>query len=323
MLRRKRVGSPLCLLPLWCSCTNGAAVVSTAVSCETLLVFDSERGKASDLFTLDLATHGEVEIPSPGGPGTKNWLPDLSPGGAQVVFVSEDSTGAGQLHIANSDGSDPRQLTRQAGRYESPAWSPDGSWIAYEHGSEEGWGLYLIRPNGSDMRRIGPRDVSLFHPSWDPDGLRLAVVTGDEDGWVAAILTVESGALEQVTARGLDVGFVDWSPDGTMIALDGLDGSNFDLYLLDLESGNLDRLTDDPAVDARPTWSPDGTRLVFHSTRDRGGSVAGEEKWDEFELYLLDLGTGETERLTDNRFFDGHPDWCTPASASALDPGTS
>jgi hypothetical protein len=46
--------------------------------------------------------------------------------------------------------------------------------------------------------------------------------------------------------------------------------------------------------------------------------MAGEENWSEFELYLLDLSTGEIERLTDNSFFDGHPDWCTPAPGGTL-----
>ena len=318
MTGSKPVGSPLFLLLLWCGCTHGEAVGSSSVRCETLLVFDSERGRASDLFTLDVESRRELDMGPRGASGIKDWLPDLAPGGAEVVFVSEDSTGAGQLFVAKSDGTDTRQLTREPGRYESPAWSPDGEWIAFEHGSEEGWGLYLIRPDGAELHRVGPSDEHLLHPSWSPDGLRLAVVTGDEDGWVVGILTVESGELVRLTEPGLDVGFVNWSPDGSTIALDGLSGSNFDLYVLDLESGNLDRLTEGPAVDARPTWSPDGTRLVFHSTRDRGGSVAGEEQWEEFELYMLDLGTGQTERLTDNAYFDGHPDWCTPAPDGAL-----
>jgi TolB protein len=109
---------------------------------------------------------------------------------------------------------------------------------------------------------------------------------------------------------------VKWSPDSSKLALDAVSDSNFDLYLLDLETKALQRLTENTAIDARPDWSPDGTQLVFHSTRDRGGSSAGQEQWDEFELYIFDLGSGDIERLTHNSWFDAHPDWCAPQAHS-------
>jgi len=170
------------------------------------------------------------------------------------------------------------------------------------------------------LRRVGPTGADLFHPSWAPDGRRIAVLTGTETGWVAGILSLDSGTVHPVTEPGLGVGSVQWSPDGATIALDAVVESNFDLYLLNLESGRLRRLTRGRGIDARPTWSPDGSRLAFHSTRDCGASVGGQERWDEFELYVLDLSTGETDRLTDNGYFDAHPDWCRPALGGARRP---
>jgi Tol biopolymer transport system component len=289
-----------------------------AGECADLVVFDSERGGRSDVFIMDLKSRELFNLTQSSPPGARNRFPDLSPGGSEVVFVSEDSAGVGQLYLANADGSGLRQLTFELAFYENPAWSTDGEWIAFERGSEDGWGLYAVRADGTDLHRMGPSGLNLFHPSWAQDGRRIAVVTGTEGAWVAGILSLDEDTVQVVSPPGLGIGSVKWSPDGATLALDGVVGSNFDLYLLDIESGQFQRLTRGEAVDARPEWSPDGTRLVFHSTRDRGGSVAGKERWEEFELYVLDLETGRIERVTDNEYFDAHPDWCWPTSVGAL-----
>jgi TolB protein len=172
--------------------------------------------------------------------------------------------------------------------------------------------LYLIRPDGSSLKRIGPTDVNLFAPSWSPDASRIAVVTGDEDAWVVGVLDLQDGKVGRYVEPGINAGSVKWSPDGSKLAFDAVFETNFDLYILDLETLVVDRLTEGPAVDSRPVWSPDMTQLVFHSTRDRGGSVGGHERWEEFELYVLDLKSRDVQRLTDNDSFDAHPDWCVP-----------
>jgi Tol biopolymer transport system component len=101
-------------------------------------------------------------------------------------------------------------------------------------------------------------------------------------------------------------------PAGSKLAFDTVSGTNFNHYILDLETSVVNRLTEGSAGDSRPEWSPDMTQLIFDSTRDRGGSVGGAGRWEEFELYVLDLTSRDAERLTTNDSFDAHPDWCVP-----------
>jgi len=283
-------------------------------SCGNQIVFDSSRNGDTEVYILDIYSGTTTQLTNFEIEGVNNRFPDFAPGGGQVVFVSENEEGLGQLFVIGSDGKGLQRLTNDKASYESPAWSPDGEWIAFDKGKNGDWGLYLIRPDGSSLKRVGAADVNLFAPSWSPDGVQLAVITGEEDNWVIGVLDLLEGAVRRYAETGIGVGSVKWSPDGTKLAFDEITGTNFDLYILDLETSEVDRLTEGPAVDARPEWSPDMTKLIFHSTRDEGGSVGGAERWEEFELYTFNLKSREVERFTNNTSFDAHPDWCIPSS---------
>src|SRR5574341_1303873 len=75
-------------------------------------------------------------------------------------------------------------------------------------------------------------------------------------------------------------------------------GVQEDLFAVAADQPGPVRLTNDPADDRDPAWSPDGQRIAFASHRN--GS------WD---LYLLDMPTGEVTRLTDDPAFESNPTW--------------
>jgi Tol biopolymer transport system component len=74
------------------------------------------------------------------------WSPD----GARLAYSV-----AGQIHIVNGDGTEPRQITKDEGQW--PTWSPDGSRIAFVRSNL----LYTMRPDGTDVRLV---------PGANPDG---------------------------------------------------------------------------------------------------------------------------------------------------------
>lgn len=86
---------------------------------------------------------------------------------------------------------------------------------------------------------------------------------------------------------------------GGILVFDWLREGNRDIYAIDLETDEEPvRLTDHPGVDRSPAWSPDGTRIAFASRRDAN--------WD---LYVLDVASGQERRLTTNPHYDGEPAW--------------
>ncbi len=136
-----------------------------------------------------------------------------------------------------------------------PAWSPDGSIIAFTHQpvaedtSGGPFGIYFIHPDGSGRRLFL---LGAHSPAWSPDGQKLAFVLGG----VISIINRDGTGLQSLGVEGF---FPAWSPDGTKIAYStGEGGSTFIIDLL--KGGPPERFLDNAFF---PDWSPDGRQLVF------------------------------------------------------------
>jgi Tol biopolymer transport system component len=196
--------------------------------------------------------------------------------------------GTSGIWAVNADGNGLTRLTATAGAaFEGqPAYSPDGSRIAYVCGNFE---ICVMNADGSGQMRLTTtgwpaRFEYDFDPTWSPDGTKLAF--GSTRGGRGAIWTVRSDgtALTRVT-NGPD-GEPAWSPDGRTIVF-VRSGAHEHLYSIDAAGGAPRRLTDTAADDSNPAWSPDGHTIAFTRTR---GLVS--------HLYAIDPRGGARRRLT-------------------------
>jgi TolB protein len=251
-----------------------------------------------------------------------------SAGGTEAVGAAEIAFSfGGGLYAMRPDGSGRVRLTpRPANRFglqgdEDPAWSPDGTLLAFQRTPEpspaDGLGsqIYLLSPGDGRLRPLtAPSKASAYDPAWSPDGRRIAFVRSSGDESALVVLDVEGGGERVLQSERQERGTLGepaWSPDGARIAytrtvLDRRHHFHPLLYLVDV-AGGVPRLLARDAGDA--AWSPDGRRIAFASVRDRNGEQCYDTCFYKGELYVMDAdGTGLV-RLTRNRGDDGAPSW--------------
>lgn len=146
---------------------------------------------------------------------TSSSRPAWSPDGGAIAYVSSrksDNVAKADIHLMDSDGSNPRSLTQGDGVEVNtdPSWSPDGSEIAFCSNRDGTQEAYLMNRNGTHVRQLThgvPGGV--VHPSWSPDGHQ--IMFGSRDARAVYIMK----------ADGTDVRVLErfaWHPDFGKVA---------------------------------------------------------------------------------------------------------
>ena len=100
----------------------------------------------------------------------------------KIAFASlQDQRRYWEIYVINPDGTDQKQLTVTPAHSRGPAWSHDGSKIAFysdQSGDDE---IYVMNADGSHQRRLTANAGADWAPSWSPDGSKI-VFASDRDG---------------------------------------------------------------------------------------------------------------------------------------------
>ena len=221
------------------------------------------------------------------------------------------------IYIMNADGSNAVQLT-DGPLDMSPAWSPDGSKIAFMRDFE----IYVMNVDGSGATNLTNNGgagewpaVADGSPAWSPDGSKIAFGTyrdrpGGSTIWV---MNADGTGVIRLTTGPAQDQTPDWSPDGRKIAFARRDngGGHSGIVVMNAD-GTEQRYLSNYADDLEPDWAPDGSRIVFSSSRHAPGDnlVA--------EIYVMEADGSGITRLTYNNVRDYSPAWSSDGSKIAF-----
>lgn len=181
----------------------------------------------------------------------------LSPDGRTLAIDLQ-----GVLWTLPASGGTARRILADGYDAHAPAWSPDGTRLAFQAYERDTWHIWTVRPDGSDLRQVTSGPFDDREPHWSPDGTRLAFSsdrTGHYDIWT---VTLASGALQRVTTNPANDSMPAWSPDGLEIAFVS-DRDARGIYARHVERGTERQLAADTATLYAPSWSPDGRTVAY------------------------------------------------------------
>jgi len=146
------------------------------------LAFVSDRhGLYAQIYTVDLATGLQVRLTfSETSDYTPSWSSDGRIAFRRLTFDEESDEETSSVYVMNADGTGLRQLIADGEYHLSPAWSPDGSRIAFVGGGEDDAYIDVVNADGSGHVRL-TTDGFEYEPSWSPDGTRIVFVSWEDD----------------------------------------------------------------------------------------------------------------------------------------------
>ncbi len=213
----------------------------------------------------------------------------------RIAYVSVDGRPPAQryqLIVADADGANARVILESHLPMMSPAWSPDGQWLAYVSFENKRSAIYVQQVSSGERRMVSSRAGINGAPAWSPDGHKLLVTLGGSAGTPNLyILDLGSQQLTRLTeGPAIDTEGA-WAADGQSVYFTSDRSGGPQVYRVGIEPGAKPRrITFGGGYNARPRLSPDGTQLVM-VTQDG----------PNYRIAVQDLNTGTVRVLSHGR----------------------
>ncbi len=231
------------------------------------------------------------------------WSPDFT----TIAFRAVQNITI-DLYATDINDKQFRQITGTGKNNHSPAFSPDGHWLAYTSERDGNPEIYvtdtvclhtLSRCKDSEAKRLTNNTFTDDQAAWSPDSNHIVFQTNRDGNFEIYSMNVDGGEQTRLTdnpSRDLQP---NWSSDGHTLTFISERDINAELYIMNADGSDQRRLTTTTEFEFSPQWSPDGSQILFQRT------VPGSD----FETYVMNADGSHVQRLTTVHMFLQNPAW--------------
>ena len=151
------------------------------------------------------------------------------------------------IFVIDTNGKNLVRLTQGPASDLNPAWSPDGTKIAFASSRKGNLGIYVMNDDGSNPINLTQSpDGGDWSPDWSPDGSRIAFNSRRDGNEEIYVMHANGANLINLTQHLKSDRSPDWSPDGSRIAFYSDRDGDYEIYVMDADGTNPMQLTEDP-----------------------------------------------------------------------------